>query len=333
VLDPTTGAVLALVGGRSYEASQFNRATDAVRQPGSTFKPFVYLTAFEATFDQPDLPPLTPATLVEDAPATFFTEQGPYAPANDGQRYLGFVTLRRALAMSLNVATLKVADVVGYQRIATLFSRVVGRPVKPYPSMALGTFEATPLEMAAAYAAIAAGGVRVRPTVVTSVRNPDGRELFQARVPEPERVARPESAFLVTSMLRSVINEGTASRARALGFKAEAAGKTGTTDDTRDAWFIGFTPDLLCAVWVGYDDNTSLRLSGSEAALPIWTEFMKRATVGAKPKGFRAPPGVAFADIDRESGLLATPSCPRVLREAFIAGAVPVDHCLWHSES
>jgi penicillin-binding protein 1B len=333
VLDPTTGAVLALVGGRSYEASQFNRATDAVRQPGSTFKPFVYLTAFEATFDQPDLPPLTPATLVEDAPATFFTEQGPYAPSNDGQRYLGFVTLRRALAMSLNVATLKVADVVGYQRIATLFSRVVGRPVKPYPSMALGTFEVTPLEMAAAYAAIAAGGVRVQPTVVTSVRNPDGRELFQARVPAPERVARPESAFLVTSMLRSVINEGTASRARALGFKAEAAGKTGTTDDTRDAWFIGFTPDLLCAVWVGYDDNTPLRLSGSEAALPIWTEFMKRATVGAKPKGFRAPPGVAFADIDRESGLLATPSCPRVLREAFIAGAVPVDHCLWHNES
>jgi penicillin-binding protein 1B len=331
-LDPTTGAVLALVGGRSYEASQFDRATQALRQPGSTFKPFVYLTAFEATFDQPDLPPLTPATLVEDAPATFYYEQGSYAPSNDGQRYLGFVTLRRALAMSLNVATLKVAEVVGYARIAALFSRVVGRTLKPYPSMTLGTFETTPLEMAAAFASLASGGLRIQPLVIAAVENPDGSAMPLSH-PPPTRVARAESAFLVTSMLRSVLNEGTASGARAMGFRAEAAGKTGTTDDTRDAWFIGFTPDLLCVVWVGYDDNTSLRLSGAQAALPIWTEFMKRATAGAKPTGFRAPPGVVFADIDRESGLLATPNCPRVLREAFIAGAVPVDHCLWHGES
>jgi penicillin-binding protein 1B len=331
-IEPSSGAILALVGGRSYAASQFDRATHAQRQPGSTFKPFVYLTAFEATFDQPDLPPLTPATLVEDAPATFFYERASYAPANDAHRYLGFVTLRRALAMSLNVATMKVADVVGYPRIAGLFSRIVGRDFKPYPSLALGAFEVTPLEMASAFLVLASGGLRVAPHAVSVVRDHDGRDLTPYR-PAPERVARPESAFLVTNMLRSVMNEGTGSRARSLGFKADAAGKTGTTDNTRDAWFIGYTPDLLCAIWVGYDDNAALKLSGADAALPIWTEFMNRATAGTKPRWFSAPAGVVFADVDRETGLLASGHCPRIFKEAFIAGAAPVDNCLWHEES
>jgi penicillin-binding protein 1B len=331
-LEPSTGAVLAMVGGRSYASSQFDRATEALRQPGSTFKPFVYLAAFEATFEQKDLPPLTPATLVEDAPATFYYEEGSYSPSNNGREYLGFVTLRRALAMSLNVATLKVAEVIGYSRIATLFTKITGRDVKPYPSVALGTFEATPLEMASAYASLAAGGVRIAADAVSAIRDDDGKTLTPPR-PTPERIAHPQSAFLVTNMLRSVLNEGTASAARSLGFKADAAGKTGTTDDTRDAWFIGYTPDLLCVVWVGYDDNTPLKLTGAEAALPIWTEFMKKATAGVKPHSFSAPSGVVFADIDRETGLLATSHCPRVFKEAFIAGAAPVDTCLWHDNS
>ena len=331
VLEPSTGAILALVGGRSYASSQFDRATQARRQPGSTFKPFVYLAAFESSFDDPELPPLTPATLVEDAPATFFAEGGPYSPVNDAHRYLGFVTLRRALAMSLNVATVKVAEVIGYERVARLFTRIVGRPVPPYPSIALGAFEVTPLEMAQAFALLAAGGQHIQATGVSLAVDAEGGEVLPARR-APPRIVREETAFLVTSMLRSVINEGTGNRARALGLRLDAAGKSGTTDDNRDAWFIGYTPDLLCAVWVGYDDNTSLGLSGSEAALPIWTEFMKRATVGLKPKGFTAPRGVVYANIDRESGLLATERCPRVTREAFLAGAVPLDYCLWHSD-
>ena len=332
VLEPSTGAILALVGGRSYTASQFDRATQAQRQPGSTFKPFVYLTAFEMAFDDPSLPPLTPATLVEDAPATFYSENGPYAPANDGQRYLGFVTLRKALALSLNVATMKVAEVVGFPRIAQLAQKVLGRPLAAYPSIALGAFEATPLEMATAYATLARGGVAIASTSVAAIRDEKGAELLPPAA-SPTRVAHAESAFLVTSMLRGVLNEGTGSRARALGFKADAAGKTGTTDDHRDAWFIGFTPDLLCAVWVGYDDNASLHLSGAEAALPIWTEFMKKATAGVKAKAFAPPRGVVFVAVDRESGLLATERCPRIVNESFIAGAVPLDHCLWHAES
>jgi penicillin-binding protein 1B len=332
VLEPSTGAILALVGGRSYAASQFDRATQAFRQPGSTFKPFVYLTAFEMAFEDPSLPPLTPATLVEDAPATFFTEDGPYMPANDAHRYLGFVTLRKALALSLNVATMKVAEVVGYPRIARLCSTVLGRTVPAYPSLALGAFEATPLEMAAAFAMLARGGVRVNPTGVSAIQDENGRDLRPPAAPEV-RVARAESAYLVTSMLRSVINEGTGSPARKLGLKADAAGKTGTTDENRDAWFIGFTPDLLCAVWMGYDDNSSLRgLSGAEAALPIWTEMMKKATAGQKSKSFAPPRGIVFAAVDRESGLLATERCPRIVNETFVAGAVPLDHCLWHSE-
>jgi penicillin-binding protein 1B len=330
-LEPATGAVVALVGGRSYAASQFDRATQALRQPGSTFKPFVYLTAFETSFDDPGLPPLTPATLVEDAPATFYSEQGPYTPDNDQSHYLGFVTLRRALAMSLNVATLKVAEVVGHERIAALLSKLLGRTMTPYPALSLGAFEATPMEMAGAFAVLASGGWRVMPTGLGAVEDARGADLLPPR-PAPTRVARAESTFLVTSMLRSVLNEGTASRARGMGFKADAAGKTGTTDDNHDAWFIGYTPTLLCAVWVGYDDNASLRLSGAEAALPIWTEFMKRATAGTKTAGFTTPKGVIFADIDAESGLLATDRCPHVIKEAFIAGAVPLERCLWHAD-
>jgi penicillin-binding protein 1B len=331
-MEPSTGAVLAMVGGRSYAASQFDRATDALRQPGSTFKPFVYLAAFESTFEQKDVPPLTPATLVEDAPATFFYESEAYSPSNNEQHYLGFVTLRRALAMSLNVATLKVAELIGYPRIAALFKKISGRDLKPYPSMALGAFEATPLDMAAAYAALASGGLHVLPSALARIEDERGRDLKRPTTP-PERLVHPESAFLVTNMLRSVLNEGTGSAARSMGLKGDAAGKTGTTDDTRDAWFIGYTPDLLCAVWVGYDDNAALKLTGAQAALPIWTEFMKKATAGAKPRSFAAPSGVVFADIDRETGLLATPYCPRVLKEAFITGAIPVDHCIWHEQS
>jgi len=332
-LEPRTGAILALVGGRSYGSSQYNRVIQAHRQPGSTFKPFVYLAAFEAIFEDPALPPITPATVVEDAPAVFFFEDKEYIPENYEDSYFGNVTLRRALSKSLNVATVKVAEMVGYDRVADLWNKKlgVGAEVRPYPAIALGSLEATPLEMATAYNVLANGGLKVEPVAVMQVTDEKGKTLEQHQAPPPARVVHEEAAFLVTNMLRSVLNEGTGAAARAMGFSADAAGKTGTTNDLRDAWFAGYTPDLLCVVWVGYDDNTPIRLSGAKAALPIWVEFMKAAVAGTQQRSFDVPPeNVIFVDIDKDTGLLANPGCPKLISEAFIAGTEPLERCPLH---
>src|SRR5262245_2535228 len=332
-LDPVSGNLVALVGGRSYGASQYNRVTQARRQPGSTFKPFVYLAAFEATFEDPALPPITPATVVEDTPSVFFYEDKEYMPENYEDKYLGYVTLRKALANSLNVATVKVAEMVGYEMVADLWSNKlkIGAPIKPYPALALGSFEATPYEMAVAYNVLANGGLKVEPVAVLRVTDDQGRTLEQPRSPPPPRVVHEETVFLVTNMLRSVLNEGTGAASRALGFALDGAGKTGTTNDLRDAWFAGYTPDLLAVVWVGFDDYTPIGLPGSRAALPIWVEFMKEALAGTKAQRFLPPmEGVVFMDIDKDTGLLATPSCPKVISEAFIAGTEPQERCSAH---
>jgi penicillin-binding protein 1B len=332
-IEPQTGAIVALVGGRSYGSSQYNRVTQARRQPGSTFKPFVYLTAFEATFDDPALPPITPATVVEDAPAVFFYEDKEYIPQNYEDVYMGYVTLRKALAHSLNVATVKVAEMVGFDRVADLWQKKLGlgSNMKGYPAIALGSFEATPLEMATAYNVLANGGLKVPPVAVMKVTDEKGQTLEQHQKGVPARVVHEESAFLVTNMLRSVINEGTAASVRASGFKFDAAGKTGTTNDLRDAWFAGYTPDLLCVVWVGFDDNTPINLPGSRAALPIWLDFMKNALAGQKDHAFTVPASnIVFEQIDKETGLLAGPNCPKVFNEAFIAGTEPHERCEQH---
>jgi penicillin-binding protein 1B len=332
-IEPASGKVVALVGGRSYGRSQYNRVIQARRQPGSTFKPFVYLAAFEATFDDPSLPPVTPATVVEDTPSVFFFEDKEYIPTNYEDEYHGMVTLRRALAMSMNVATVKVAEMVGYDRVADLWSKKlgIGAPIEPYPAIALGSFEATPFEMASAYNVLANHGLKVEPVTILQVADEKDRVVEQHHAGVPERVVREESAFLVTDMLRSVLNEGTAAGARGLGFTADAAGKTGTTNDYRDAWFAGFTPDLLCVVWVGFDDNTPVGLSGTRAALPIWVDFMKMALGGRKPTPFPAPPeSIVFVDIDKETGLLARPGCPKTRSEAFVAGTEPREPCGAH---
>jgi len=333
VIEPRSGAIVALVGGRSYGSSQYNRVTQARRQPGSTFKPFVYLTAFEAVFDDPALPPITPATVVEDAPAVFFYEDKEYIPQNYEDKFLGYVTLRAALANSLNVATVKVAEMVGYDRVADLWTRKLGLgdSIKGYPAVALGSFEATPMEIATAYNVLANGGLKVDPVAVLRVTDEKGQTLEQHRQPAPLRVVHEESAFLVTHMLRSAINEGTAGSVRGQGFKLDAAGKTGTTNDMRDAWFAGYTPDLLCVVWVGFDDNTPINLPGSRAALPIWIDFMKNALAGQKDHPFTVPAeNVVFVEIDKQTGLLAGPSCPKVFNEAFIAGTEPRERCERH---
>jgi penicillin-binding protein 1B len=332
-LEPASGKVVALVGGRSYGRSQYNRVMQARRQPGSTFKPFVYLAAFEATFDDPSLPPITPATVVDDTPSVFFYEDKEYIPTNYEDTYNGPVTLRRALAMSMNVATVKVAEMVGFDRVADLWSKKlrIGAPVQPFPALALGSFEATPFEMATAYNVLANDGLGVEPVTILRVTDEESRVLEQHYAAVPERVVRPESAFLVTDMLRSVFAEGTAAGARGMGFTTEAAGKTGTTNDFRDAWFAGFTPDLLCVVWVGFDDNTPVGLSGTRAALPIWVDFMKAALGGRRPTPFPPPPeGIVLVEIDRDNGLLARPGCPRVRAEAFVAGTEPREPCWVH---
>ncbi len=328
-VDPRTGEVQALVGGRSYNQSQLNRAVRSARQPGSAFKPFVYLAAFERAAAD-GLTELTPATVVVDEPTTFLYEDKDYTPSNYEDGYDGAITLRRALAMSRNVATVKVAELTGFDRVAGLWKRVgVGGEARAYPSIALGVFEVTPYDLATAFTLFANLG-EVRPLRTIRHVSSDGQEIAGPPLPAVRRVARPDTAFLVTNMMRSVIDEGTAASARALGFTLDAAGKTGTTNDLRDAWFVGFTPELLTVVWVGLDDNQALGLSGAQAALPIWTSFMIKALAGRPNVPFEVPPGITFVEIDRDNGRLAAPGCPRVFREAFLAGQEPLEICPLH---
>jgi penicillin-binding protein 1B len=327
-VDPRSGEILAMVGGRSYTQSQLNRAKTARRQPGSAFKPFVYLAAFEqmAAEGRADI---TPATIEVDEPTIFKDGENDYVPSNYQNEYDGPITLRRALALSRNIVAIKVSERTGHHIVADLWQRVgVGTPAKPYPSIALGVFEATPLEMVTAYTVFTNGGA-VRPlrAIASLVENGKPRKL---PTPALRRVARPDTTYLVTNLMQSVINEGTGAGARSAGFRRTAAGKSGTTNDLRDAWFIGFTPDLLTAVWVGLDDNQPIGLSGSQAALPIWTSFMRAALAGRPDETFEIPPGVSFALIDRDTGRLALPGCPRQFNEVFLTGTEPQQYCDVH---
>ncbi|MGH9408241.1 MAG: penicillin-binding protein 1A [Vicinamibacterales bacterium] len=327
-IDPRTGEILAMVGGRSYNQSQYNRAVNARRQPGSVFKPFVYLAAFEraAAEGRTDV---TPATIVDDEPTTFTFNQQTWTPANFDNEYDGPITLRRALAFSRNVATVKVAESTGYDYVAALWKRIgVGTVPHAYPAITLGVFEATPCDIATAYTIFPNGGT-IRPLrAITRIAS--GGSDVAMDTPATRAIARPDTTFLVTNMMRSVLNEGTGAGARAQGFKADAAGKTGTTNDLRDAWFAGFTPELLTVVWVGLDDNQALGLTGAQAALPIWTQFMTRALAAHTDLSFQVPDGITFADIDADTGKLATPLCPRVIHEAFLSGTEPTEPCPLH---
>ena len=328
-VDPRTGDILAFVGGRAYNQSQFDRVVAARRQPGSAFKPFVYLAAFEKMAEE-GRADITPATVVVDEPTTFKDGEGnDYNPANYQNEYGGPVTLRDALAHSRNIVAIKVAQTIGYDRVAALWKHVgVGTEAKPYPSIALGVFEASPLEMATAYTIFTNhGSVRPLHAMTRIVENDKTRQIAPG---EPHAVARADTTFLVVNMMRSVLSEGTGAGARAAGFTLDAAGKTGTTNDLRDAWFIGFTPELLTAVWVGLDGNQPIGLSGAQAALPIWTAFMKRALSARPDRAFEVPEGVTFAGIDKLTGKLARPQCPIVISEAFLSGTEPKDFCDVH---
>ncbi len=326
-VDPRSGDILAMVGGRSYNQSQFNRAVSASRQPGSIFKPFVFLAAFERA--AADGTALSPATLVNDEPTTFDANGTPWTPANYENEYDGEITLRRALAMSRNAATVKVAEAAGYDRVADLWRRIgAGTAPRAFPSIALGVFEATPYDIASAYTIFPNAGEKraLRPLL----RIQRGDTEIVAKESAVKRVARADTTYLVTNMMRSVLSEGTGAAVRASGFRLDAAGKTGTTNDLRDAWFVGFTPELLTVVWVGLDDNQALGLSGAQAALPIWLAFMQRALAGRSDHAFEVPDSISFVDVDRDTGATAISGCLRVFTESFLAGTEPSQICEIH---
>src|SRR6059058_510397 len=308
-LDPRNGEIKAVVGGRDYGQSQLNHAL-AHRQPGSVFKPFVYAAAFDNAVDNVQ-PILTPATTVDDEPTTFEFDGKGYTPNNYNERFMGRVTGRDALTNSLNVATVKVAELIGYGRVVQVARKMgLGMNIQPTPSVALGAYEMTPIDVAAGYTTFATMGTRAEPQFLRIVVNADGTPL-EKFTPQTHLALDPRVAFLVDSLLKDVLNRGTGASVRARGFTLPAAGKTGTS---RDGWFAGFTKDLLVIAWVGYDDNRDLNLEGARSALPIWTEFMIKATQLYPPKDpdhmyFDAPPGIEFAKVDLESQALATPSC------------------------
>jgi penicillin-binding protein 1B len=330
-LDPHTGEIKALVGGRDYGSSQLNHIT-AQRQPGSAFKPFVYAAALNtALAGGPAV--LTPATTVEDEPTTFQFNNQPYQPGNFQQNFMGTVTLRQALAHSLNVATVKVAQMAGYTAVVDMARRAgLNGNIKPTPAVALGAYEATPLEIAGAYTMFGNQGIYVKPAMLATVRSRDGQVLYR-HSPEARPALDPRVAYLMVNMLEEVLRSGTGAAARTRGFWVPAAGKTGTS---HDGWFAGFTSRLLCVVWVGFDDGRQLNLEGAKSALPIWTEFMKRAL--AYPayrdaKEFPVPSGVVSIDLCDDSQELATPQCPSTHREYFVAGSQPAVECELHGGS
>jgi penicillin-binding protein 1B len=324
-LDPHTGAVLALVGGRNYAWSQLNHAV-AKRPTGSIFKPFVYAAAMNTAVDG-SATVITPASTVTDEPSSFAYGDQIYEPRNYKEEYHGDVSLRYALAMSLNNATVKVAEEVGYDKVADLARSAGIASVKATPAMALGSYDATPLDMAGAYTAFANNGFRISPILVNSLRNSKGDVIANFST-DRKPVLDPRVAYVMTSMMEGVINNGLGFNAvRGRGFTHPAAGKTGSS---HDGWFAGYTSNLLCIVWVGFDDYSDLRLTGAVTAAPIWTEFMKKASALARysdMRTFAQPTGVVDVQLDKVTNRLATPKCPDDYVSAFVAGTEPRDTC------
>ena len=336
-MDPATGHVRAMVGGRDFEKSSFNRAVQARRQPGSAFKPFVYAAALEAGF--------TPATMIQDLDVPVETLQGAWTPEDEHSTATA-LSLRAALRTSSNRAAVRLLQEVGIPKTVT-YARAMGvGDVPSVPSLALGSGEVTLQSMTAAYAAFANQGEVPKPITIRRVEDRDGRVLFTAEESSTKAIS-PATAFLMSTMLADVINAGTAARARSLGFTLPAAGKTGTTNDFKDAWFIGFTPSLIAGVWVGFDQPHTIIRNGfaGDVAVPIWASFMKTATLGEKPEYFKAPAGITTASVCRLSGKLANEGCEdvevvdergvlthrsMVYTEYFAKDTVPVETCDLH---
>ena len=320
-MNARTGEIVAMVGGRDYSKSQLNRV-EALRQPGSAFKPFVYATALNTAYD-PVPRVITPATVYKDEPKTFSYDNQEYSPGNMGDKYsMQPVTLRDAMVHSLNVVTVDVAMEVTIGRVMNLAAKAgLPRVPRAYPAMALGTAEATPLQIASAYTAFAANGMRTAPIAIDRVTTGNGTTIAQPTAQKNE-VLRPEVAYVMTSFMKDVVNRGTAAPIRARGFKFNVAGKTGTS---RDGWFAGYTPNLVCVVWVGFDDGKQLGLTGAASALPIWADFMSAALTN-HPEwtgDWQMPEGLQQTEIDPTTGDLARADSPSRRTELFINGTSP----------
>jgi penicillin-binding protein 1B len=329
-LDPHTGQVLALVGGRSYGASQLDHAL-AMRPTGSTFKPFVYAAAFRTAVEGTLLPGQTQLfsqlTILNDEPTTFNFNGQEYTPRNFENEYFGPVPAREALARSLNNATISLASMVGYDNVAALARDAGITNAQGTPAVAIGAYDASPLEMAGAYTIFANNGIHIDPWVLASVRTPTGN-IIADYTPTTNQVLDPRVAYLTTNMMEAVLEgHGTGAGARDMGFTAPAAGKTGTENDS---WFAGFTSNLLCVVWVGNDDYTDLGIEGARAALPIWAKFMKSAVElpqYSDTEEFIPPSGVELVALDKGTNLLADESCPDDYTAAFLDGTAPTNTC------
>ncbi|HUO86925.1 MAG TPA: PBP1A family penicillin-binding protein, partial [Thermoanaerobaculia bacterium] len=323
-LDPVSGGIRAYVGGRNYQASQFDRAGRALRQAGSAFKPVVYAAAFEDG-------KAYPSSFLEDAPLTVRQANQRWSPQNYDGTFRGWVTARTAMEDSLNTATARLGLQVGLPRVVAMARSLgIDAPLEPVPSISLGAFEVTPLDLAQVYSVFAAGGVRPPVHAIDAVVDPLGRPLDGAALPERVRALTPEASYLTTSVLQGVVDHGTAAVARRMGLGGPLAGKTGTTNDRRDSWFAGYSPDRTTVVWVGYDDNSPTSLSGSRAAVPMWARFAKAVEPPGGYRNFEQPAGITTATIDPTTGLLATDACPYRITEVFPRGAVPARQCHVH---
>lgn len=324
-LDPRTGEIKALVGGRDFGDSQLNHVL-AMRQPGSVFKPFVYAAAIDSS-TQGGGQLFTPATLLNDEATTFDFGGTAYQPKDFHDDYRGEVTMRTALAHSLNIPTVSLAQQVGYPRVVAMARKAgLNDKIRATPSVALGAYETTPLEIAAAYTVFANQGIWVKPTLIREERSIDG-SVSTHRLPETRAAIDPRVAYITLNLMQEVLRSGTGAGVRSRGFTLPAAGKTGTS---RDGWFAGFTTELLCVVWVGFDDNRELNLEGAKSALPIWADFMKRASMSRPYSGARTfpmPSGLVSTNICDGTGELASPSCSKTRSEVFIAGTEPTTVC------
>jgi len=315
VMQPKTGHILAMVGGRNYSKSQFNRITQSRRQPGSAFKPFVYVTGLD-TF--------TPITILSNTPRTYNIDGKTWAPKNFDRQAKKQVSVRTALENSDNLATVDLALKIGLQPIIETATRFgFSTPFKPYPSLALGAFEVIPLELARAYCAFAAGGMMPFPLGLKAVVDENGHVLERKHL-KIERLISPSKSFLITSLLRGVVENGTGRTLGDKGIRWPVAGKTGTTNNSRDAWFIGYTPDILALVWVGFDNGDSIKATGARAALPIWAELMKAIPHQISHKDFRLPDGIVTRMVCNDDGKpVVSQNCAKPRKEFFLAENAP----------
>jgi penicillin-binding protein 1B len=327
-LDPHTGEVKALTGGLNYGASQLNHVL-AERPSGSAFKPLVYATALSTGLGGTSNV-ITASTIFDDEPKTFMFDGNPYEPTNFENQFYGQVPVRMALAKSLNVPTIEIAEAAGYDKVADLAHRVGLGNIRATPAMALGAYNVTPLEMAGAYTMFANKGVYVTPRFIQSIHDRLGDEIYAAK-PDDKPILDPRVNYLMVNLMEEVLQSGSGAGVRSRGFTLPAAGKTGTS---HDGWFAGFTTKLLCIVWVGYDDYRDLKLEGAHSALPIWTDFMKRASLHREYRdagAFDVPDGVVSVQIDPDTGELATSACPSIITEYYLAGTQPTQFCHLHT--